>query len=189
LAVEQSEEDQAVSVVTMGFSDDPIVRWVLRDAARFLAYFPRIVKAFGGASFERRTALRTDGFEGAALWLPPGAASDDEAMGALMEEAVPDEEKADVFAFVEQMAGYHPAEPLWYLPLIGVDPMKRGLGHGSALLRQALDACDRDRTAAYLEATSPRNKGLYERHGFDVVGVIQHGSSPPMWPMLRRPRP
>ncbi len=41
---------------------------------------------------------------------------------------------------------------------------------------------------AYLEATSERNKRLYERHGFEATGVIQSGSSPPLWPMLHKPR-
>jgi hypothetical protein len=29
------------------------------------------------------------------------------------------------------VASYQPAEPLWFLPLIGVDPVCRGRGHGS----------------------------------------------------------
>jgi hypothetical protein len=29
---------------------------------------------------------------------------------------------------------------------------------------------------------------LYERHGFEVLGSIQAGSSPTVVPMLRRPR-
>lgn len=44
------------------------------------------------------------------------------------------------------------------------------------------------RVFGYLEASSPRNKALYERHGFEATGVIQAGSSPPMWPMVRTPR-
>ncbi|MGB8094962.1 MAG: N-acetyltransferase, partial [Pseudolabrys sp.] len=31
----------------------------------------------------------------------------------------------------------------------------------------------------------PRNIPFYERHGFRIVGEIQHGSSPTMTPMLR----
>jgi RimJ/RimL family protein N-acetyltransferase len=85
---------------------------------------------------------------------------------------------------MEQMAEFHPQEPHWYLPLLGVDPMKQGRGYGSALLVHALERCDRDRLPAYLEASSPRNKALYERHGF--VGDRRHPGRivPPMWPML-----
>jgi hypothetical protein len=48
-----------------------------------------------------------------------------------------------------------------------------------------LARADRDGLPAYLEASAPRNRALYERHGFEVVGEIQAGDSPPLWPMLR----
>jgi hypothetical protein len=41
---------------------------------------------------------------------------------------------------------------------------------------------------AYLESTNPKNIPLYERHGFEVLGTIQVGTSPAVCPMLRRPR-
>jgi GNAT superfamily N-acetyltransferase len=68
---------------------------------------------------------------------------------------------------------------------IGLGP---GSG-GSALMQYALAACDRDGMPAYLESTNPRNVRLYERHGFELLGTIQAGSSPPLFPMLREPRP
>jgi GNAT superfamily N-acetyltransferase len=63
----------------------------------------------------------------------------------------------------------------------------QGRGLGSALLRHVLATCDGDALPAYLEATNPRNRDLYARHGFDVVEVIQAGTSPPLWAMLREP--
>ena len=45
-----------------------------------------------------------------------------------------------------------------------------------------------DRVPAYLEATTPRNRSLYERLGFEQIGTIQVGSSPPIFPMTRKPR-
>jgi hypothetical protein len=51
-----------------------------------------------------------------------------------------------------------------------------------------LQACDRQKVLAYLEATSPQNVLLYERHGFEALGSIQVADSPPVVPMLRKPR-
>jgi len=68
-----------------------------------------------------------------------------------------------------------------------VDPLLQGRGIGSELLRAGLDRCDEQQLPAYLEATSPGSRGLYARHGFEELGVIQNGAMPPMWPMLRRP--
>jgi ribosomal protein S18 acetylase RimI-like enzyme len=61
--------------------------------------------------------------------------------------------------------------------------------HGSALMRHALSVCEREGKAAYLESTNPRNISLYVRFGFEIVGTIQIGSSPPIFPMLREPHP
>lgn len=55
-------------------------------------------------------------------------------------------------------------------------------------MRPVLDMCDRDGVPAYLEASSERNKALYLRHGFEVVGEIKLPDGPRMWPMWRSPR-
>ncbi|MGH9229173.1 MAG: GNAT family N-acetyltransferase [Acidimicrobiales bacterium] len=182
------DEDRAVAVITIAFSNDPVARWFLRDPGRYLAYWPPLVKAFGGAAFDAGTADSVDDCSGVALWLPPGVGPDEEAMGSLASEAVPADDQDEAFTFMEQQGEFHPSEPHWYLPLIGVDGAKQGLGYGSLLLRYAVERCDRDGLPAFLEASNPRNKALYERHGFETVGVIQAGSSPPMWPMRREPR-
>jgi GNAT superfamily N-acetyltransferase len=69
-----------------------------------------------------------------------------------------------------------------------VDPVHQGRGHGAALLRYALERCDREGLPAYLESSNSRNVPLYERHGFEPMGSIQAGSSPTVIPMLRRRR-
>jgi len=94
----------------------------------------------------------------------------------------------EVLFLFEQMAGFHPHEPHWYIPLFGVDPVFQGQGYGTQLMRQGLVVCDRDQQPAYLEATSPANRAFYERHGFRVLGEIRSGDSPPLFPMLREPR-
>jgi GNAT superfamily N-acetyltransferase len=183
-----AEQERALATLALAFSADPIVRWFLPDPHNYLTYFIPISRAFGGRAFEHGSAYGVDGYFGTALWLPPGVSPDDEAMGALLDEAPhgPDAEEAS--AFMKQMASYHPSEPHWYLPLIGVDPAWQGQGYGAALLQPALEVIDRQGSLAYLESTNARNVPLYERHGFETLGVIQAGSSPPMWPMIRRPR-
>jgi hypothetical protein len=42
--------------------------------------------------------------------------------------------------------------------------------------------------AAYLESSNPAKVPLYERHGSVILGTIQVGSSPPIFPMLRAAR-
>jgi len=182
------DQQRAISTIVVAFSSDPIARWVFPDPHEYLTYFTQFVPLFGGGAFEHGSAYCADDFVAVSLWLPPDVHSDQEAMGELAQKAVAESDQEKVFGFLGQMGVYHPTEPHWYLPLIGVDPVHQGKGYGSALLKHALQNCDRDNLPAYLEATSPSSRRLYERHGFEATGEIQAGDSPPLWPMLRKPR-
>ncbi len=179
---------RAVDAIVLAFSADPVARWIYPDPNQYLSHFPAFVGGFGGRAFEHGTAYSTPEMEGAALWLPPGVHSDDQALESLIQRTVDEPTQGELFAVLEQMDRYHPKEDHWYLPLIGVDPARQGGGFGGALMSHALVPCDRDSMLAYLESTNPANISLYERHGFESLGKIQVGSSPPLFPMLRRPR-
>jgi len=183
-----SDEARIIGVLTLAFSSDPMARWSQPDPQKYLENFPLIAAAFGGNAFANETAYYADGYAGAALWLPPGVGPDDETLTTLLERIAPEEIKNDMPGIFEQMEKYHPTEPHWYLPMIGVDPSQQGKGVGSTLMKHALVPCDRDGVIAYLESSNPKNISLYERHGFEVIGEIQVGSSPTLRPMLRQPR-
>ncbi|HTF29543.1 MAG TPA: N-acetyltransferase [Flavitalea sp.] len=183
-----SDERGTISALTLAFTTDPMARWSLPDSTTYLAVFSSIAKAFGGGAFEKGTAYIADGFAGAALWLPPGVGSDEGTLKRVFEENTSDKIRGDMAKNFEQMEKFHPTEPHWYLPMIGVDPAYQGSGIGSALLVESLKAVDRDGSIAYLESSNQRNIALYERHGFEVIGEIQSGSSPVLRPMLRKSR-
>ena len=187
-SVPEAEAERAFAVLTLAFSADPVVRWVYPDPQEYLRHFPVLLQAFAGRAFIHGTAYHIGEYVGAALWLPAGVHLDEEALGAVLQSSVPEERQEEVFGVLEQMGAYHPDEPHWYLPVIGIDPRQQGKGYGSALLQYALEQCDREGKLAYLESSNPRNNPLYERHGFEVLGTIQVGDSPPLWPMLRKPR-
>jgi ribosomal protein S18 acetylase RimI-like enzyme len=183
-----SDAERITAVLALAFSADPAMRWGYPDPQQYLTTWPDLVQAFGGRAFDHGTAYYTEDYSGAALWLPPGVGPDEEALMALFERSVAEHRHAEVFAVLQQMGTYHPSEPHWYLPVIGVDPPQQGNGYGSALLRHALAQCDRDGMTAYLESSNAANLPLYARHGFEIIGTIQAGASPPIWPMLRQPR-
>jgi hypothetical protein len=54
-------------------------------------------------------------------------------------------------------------------------------------MRPILDRADAEGMPAYLEATSPLNRRLYERHGFEVTQEFVLPKGPPMWAMWREP--
>ena len=185
--IRAADRQKGVSTLTLAFETDPIMRWCWPDPDQYTTYWPRFAEAFGGRAFDHGTAYGLEDCVAVALWLAPGVGPDEATVMEVMGESTTDEILDDVNGLFEQMEHFHPTADHWYLPLTGVAPVAQGRGLGSMLLRHALATCDRDGLPAYLEATTPRSRDLYERHGFDTVGIIQAGSSPPMWAMLREP--
>ena len=175
----------AISTIVLGFAADPMARWAWPDPSEYLRIMPRFVNAFGGRAFEHGTAYITDGARAAALWLPPDVEPDEAEMDAIMQESLRPEIAKDIEVVMSGMAEHHPHAPHWYLPVIAADPNWIGQGLGALLMKHALRRCDEEGIAAYLESSNPRNISFYERHGFEIVGRIQSGSSPVLTPMLR----
>ncbi|MEM7703360.1 MAG: GNAT family N-acetyltransferase [Pseudomonadota bacterium] len=174
--------------MTLGFSNDPITRWLWPDSHVYLTHFPRFSGAFGGACFEHGTVYETDCKGAAAMWLPPGEQSDGDTMEEILGASIDEERMEEIGAFFAGMDEYHPHEDHYYLAIIAADPAQTGRGLGAALMKHALAKVDETGLPAYLESSNPRNISLYERHGFEVMGEIQVGSSPVMTPMYRPAR-
>nr|MBA3875005.1 GNAT family N-acetyltransferase [Anaerolineae bacterium] len=175
-----SDENQTTAVILLAFSADPIERWLYPDPHQYLVNFPKLVSAFSGKAFEYGSVYYLDGYSGAALWLPPDVHLDEVAVIGALESTVAERDQGEVMAVLEQMSRYHPLEPHWYLQLMGVDPTHHNKGYGSKLLKHTLVSCDREKIPAYLESSNPKNIPFYERHGFELLGTIQVGNSPPM---------
>ena len=182
------ERDPVMNILALAFSTDPAVRYMFPTADGFLRNFNRLATAMAGSALEAGTAWVADDGAAAALWLAPGVQGDGEAIGALVGEAVAPERQGVLAEVGELMDEFHPTEPHWYLSMIGVDPSRQGQGLGAALLKAGLARCDADGLPAYLESSSPKNVPLYERHGFEVIGLIKPGDHPGLIPMYRAAR-
>ncbi|MGH9176171.1 MAG: GNAT family N-acetyltransferase, partial [Vicinamibacterales bacterium] len=125
-----ADVDRAIDTVVLAFAADPVTRWSWPEAHQYLGAMASLARAFGGPGFPKGGGHCTDDFGGAALWLPPDVHVDDGALVAVIERTVPVARHAEIFSVFEQMAAYHPSEPHWYLPLIGVDPAHQGKGYG-----------------------------------------------------------
>ena len=183
-----AERDAVFAILTLAFSSDPATRWTWPEPKAYIEAFPHFATAFGGAAFEKGSALRV-GSAGAALWLPPGTGPDEAALNALMDAN-------GRCGDCGRRPAAHAAD--------GELPSRRsrtGTCRCSASTRRtrtrasAARCCDTSPTAAIATACSPisnssnpRNIPLYERHGFEIVGRAQSGSSPVITPMLRKPQ-
>ena len=183
-----AEVDHAIATLFLAFVTDPVARWMYDNPHQYLLHIPRLFRALGKNSFEGGAAQRTTDGLGVALWLPPGVHGDDGPLEAVIAGSIAEEKRAEVVAVFERTEHYRPAEPHWYLSLIGVEALHRNRGRSAALLKHRLRQCDREHLPAYLWSSNPLNTSLYKRHGFEIVGTIRVGSSPSIYPILRSAR-
>ena len=174
-----AEVDHAIATLVLAFVTDPVARWMYEDPHQYLLQIPRLFRALGKNSFEGGAAQRTNDGLGVALWLPPGVHGDDGPLEAVIAESIAEAKQAEVAAVFERTEHYRPAEPHWYLSLIGVEALHRNRGCGAALLKHRLRQCDREHLPACLWSSNPLNTSLYKRHGFEIAGTIRVGSSLP----------
>ena len=187
-AVDRSEAQAALGCITLAFAADPVFRYFWARPADYLQYAPPLMMAMGERGFDHATVMATQDFEAVAMWLPPGVEPNPDTLRSIARApTTPEREKLGA-ELRSQMERFHPKAPHWYLWAIGVDPRRQGQGLGSALLKHTLAECDARGDIAYLESSSPKNVPLYERHGFEVMSIIEVGDIPPITPMLRPAR-
>jgi GNAT superfamily N-acetyltransferase len=183
---------QLAAALARAFYDDPPTRWVFRDDSRRLDQLERSyalsLRKFFLALDESYT---TEGVVGGALWTPP----DKWHVGLLMQLrlapallAINGRELPRLLQAINVTESRHPKARHYYLAFFGVEPDWQSKGIGSGLLGAVLDRCDREGMPAYLEASTLRNRALYQRHGFEVTEEFVFGKgAPPVWRMWREP--
>lgn len=188
MAAEPRDQPRVIATIVAAFIEDPVERWLFPEPQQYLTHFPDFVAVFGGEAFARGTVWVLGDFAAAAMWIPPGAEPDADAIVAVLTNSVSPQQHQDTFAVLEQMDEAHPAFAHWYLPWLGVDPPKRGTGLGEQLLTQCLAIVDADHLSAFLETPNPRTIPFYQRHGFEVTSIAQAGACPPVTSMIRPAR-
>ena len=183
-------------VLADAFTDDPVWKWLIPEAASRRPERLRTFFTAMAASYVRRGkhAYLANG-SAAALWAAPDAG------WALPFVEILRQTPAALASFGPrtlralrsqlQVEARHPAEPPhWYLGYLGAVSARRGQGLGGRLLDEVLAVADGQHRAGYLESSNERNLTLYQRKGFQVVEEIRLlGSGPPVWRMWRDARP
>ena len=188
------DREAAAEALALAFADDPCWAHVLPEdgtrAEKLLAYFTSEIESL--VPEYRELWVAEDG-GGAAFWAPPGrwrvplgmTLREGSRMLGVFGRRLPIGLRAQL-----RLENRHPRSPQhWYLHYLGVEPRRQGRGLGGSLLRPVLDVCDRERIPAHLEASTERNRILYERNGFELTEVFDMPGrgGPPVRKMWREP--
>lgn len=182
-------------VLARAFHDDPVQRWVFEGAPdhgqaveRFLGFFLAPYWVLGHTMVWRDG----DAIAAAALWSPPDThALHDEHIGPLFELLTAEIGDDATFRLTQlaRLQDHFPAEPHFYLGILGVDPAHQGRGLGARLLEPTLALADRGGFLCHLESSNPRNVAFYERCGFAATDEFRLGDTPtgPLVTIMQRP--
>ena len=168
--VAPADADEITDLVAAAMWDGPVARWMHPDPAvrrRNCPAYSEIVVEHAVRYGEVYATVDDDSgrLTGVALWFPPTS-------------TVPS---------MKYQQRRHPLEPHYYLAFLVVHPDSRCRGVGSALLERHHARLDRAGIPSYLEASHPRNRDLFLRHGYRVRSVIELPDGPPLWTMWRWP--
>jgi GNAT superfamily N-acetyltransferase len=188
------EVPEMAGALARAFFDDPVFSWVLHADPRRARMLQRGFELFLRRIWlEQEETYTTQAVAGAAVWELPDRWRLSTARQLLLlapMAGVFGRRLPRVLSALTRLEARHPRERHYYLAFIGVDPRWQGRGLGAALLAPVLERCDSERVPAFLEASTPRNRALYERHGFTVTEEFRLGASaPPQWRMWREPQP
>jgi GNAT superfamily N-acetyltransferase len=172
------------------FHDDPAFSWVLRADPRRLRVLQRGFELFLRRIWmEHEETYTTAGLVAVAVWEPPGEWQVPVGRQLRMAPAMTrvfGRHLPRLLRALTTLEAKHPREPHYYLPFVGADPEWQGRGLGGAVLAPILERCDTEGMPAFLEASTPRNRALYERHGFAATEEFRLGrGAPPQWRMWR----
>lgn len=174
--VRKARAEQAPALartLARAFQDDPVISWIIEDEAVRREKAPRAFELYLRRFWlDHDETYTTASTAGVCVWELPGKWKTPvlrqlAALPAMLR--INGRHTGRLLRAVASLEANHPDEPHYYLPVAGVAPEWQGRGIGAALMKPILERCDREGMPAYLEATTPRSRALYERHGFAVT--------------------
>ncbi|EME39642.1 hypothetical protein DOTSEDRAFT_75330 [Dothistroma septosporum NZE10] len=171
------------------FRDDPVIRFMLSnlgDTAR-LSYMHEYFSALGKAAMLNNAKFQEcSDWSCVAVWMPPGKKVDNSftiIQAGLVQSVLRlgiGGLKRMLWDYQGQTEKLKKAElgdgKFWYLFFIATIAEARGQGLASRVVKGWKSVARKDGLPIWLEATTEKSRGVYERCGFKVVREIQLGT-------------
>ena len=192
IRADEADVEVLSQVIADAFFDLPPSPWLIADPVARRGIFPGYFRIYVEQALFGGIVQTTAERDAVALWLPVdpaaravGGADDYDRRLALATSPW----TRRFVQFDRALERSHPGdEAHHHLAILAVQPDRQGQGVGAGLLRayhSVLDACG---AASHLEASHPRNRQLYLRHGYvDRGEPIQLPGGPCLYPMWRAP--
>ena len=191
-----SQADEATAVLTRAFLDDPMDIFLFPSPVEREELIYKFILRNVEHALVRGEVYLASPSAGAAVWLFPGDADrpkfspgQDPRINLANEMTGGSFDRLGMIAEAtgkkhrEIMQGQH-----FYLLFLGVQPIYKRTGIGSALLHGMLRRADDSGLPCYLETMKEENLAFYRKHGFKVAAqeVIPGGLR--FWALARPPR-
>ncbi|MFF5181024.1 GNAT family N-acetyltransferase [Micromonospora sp. NPDC000316] len=165
-----------------------VTRWLVPDASKREAVLAGDFEIIVDHAMRHGLVFGTADRSAVAVWLPsvgeptPPPPDYDARLAAACGEWT------DRFQHLDELfAASHPHGDHHHLAFLAVEPARQGQGLGTALLEHHHAWLDANDMPAYLEASDPRSRDLYARHGYRAGEPFRVPDGTPFWPMWREP--
>jgi ribosomal protein S18 acetylase RimI-like enzyme len=196
--VGRADVPRVAALLARAFHEDALMCYAIPDARQRRHLLPWLIGLNVRDGCRYGAVYATAGFEGAAVWLPPGrtrrtpwrtlragmVAAPLRVRWSILRRL------AAVEARAQALHDHCAPEPHWYLAQLGVEPTQQRQGIASRLLQPMLAHLDAQELPCYLETENEANVAFYERCGFRVVA--EDAGLPAglhIWAMLRAAPP
>lgn len=178
IALAISQVNAAAQLLGSAFHDDPLMIYLIPDAARRARLLPSFYRFVARYCLRYGFVYTTPDLAGVVCCLPPGQTTLTAGrllrislQGAPVGIGLATLRRFMHFTVYADKAHEQAAPgPHWYLWALATEPEQQGRGLGGQLLQTVLHFAGTEQLPCYLETENPRNVPFYQHHGLRLVG-------------------
>jgi GNAT superfamily N-acetyltransferase len=193
-----SDVEQAASVISQAFMDDPLCTFMLPFKQTRVKTLYKFFRAYGEVNIKNSRGYGSgEPLQGVVYWNFPNQADLSINVKSLTLflpllftlYPIGYFRAKKIIQQTDELHKQYASEPHFYLDNLGVLPTARGKGVSSKLIRPILEMADLQQRIAYTDTVTRSNVALYEHFGFQCVAEARiPGTNVTVWALRRSPK-